>query len=288
MQRRRSKDAADCGPLDAGIASNKSGSSLDQTQRRISQRLSLDISLQTNPEEMQINSKDTKSLCGFIETFQLKTSDIRSMSLDSSVVRALAQAPVIGAMETAAQYLSVSSLQATALQDPTHRPSVRVEISEEHRRVSGPSTLLRMARMKKRTSALNAAIKTTGCPGAGCAQRHTSVVAKGTAHSQSDSVRLNLERSRKMRIAEEVKVSLTLLIVIVIFAISWAPISLVNCIETFQLASIPRSIDRLAICMMFLQSAVNPILYGVMNKNFRSGFDGILKSCLCSKTSSKA
>lgn len=274
----RSKDA-DCSPSDTGIVSDKSGSSLDQTQRRISRRLSLDISLQTNPEEVQ-SFKDTKSLCGLKESFQLETSDIRSMSLDSSVVRALAQAPAHGTMETAAQYLSVASLQATVAQD-LHRPAVEYE----QRLVTGPSTLLRMARMKKRTSALNAAIKTTACPGGGCgAQRHISTIAK-TGHGLSGDVRMNLERSRKTRVAEEVKVSLTLLVVIVIFAISWAPISLVNCLETFQLVRIPRSIDRLAVCMMFLQCAVNPILYGVMNKNFRGGFDSILKCFLCTKSS---
>jgi len=30
-----------------------------------------------------------------------------------------------------------------------------------------------------------------------------------------------------------------------------------------------RPVERAAVCMLFLQSAINPLVYGVMNRNFR-------------------
>ena len=71
-------------------------------------------------------------------------------------------------------------------------------------------------------------------------------------------LRTQLERTRRSRFSDELKVSMALLVVIAVFVVSWAPISLVNAVETFQLAAVPSPLERAAICMMFLQSAVNP------------------------------
>jgi len=60
----------------------------------------------------------------------------------------------------------------------------------------------------------------------------------------SAELRTQLERTRRTRFGDELKVSLALLVVIAVFVVSWAPISLVNAVETFQLATIPRPVER--------------------------------------------
>ena len=40
---------------------------------------------------------------------------------------------------------------------------------------------------------------------------------------------------------------------------------------------ITRPVERAAVCMLFLQSAVNPLVYGVMNRNFREVFKNLLR-----------
>ena len=70
----------------------------------------------------------------------------------------------------------------------------------------------------------------------------------------------------------EVKLTATLFIVILAFMISWAPITVVNCLETFSDYAIPQYLDRITIYLVFLQSAINPVIYGALNKNFKKGF----------------
>ena len=74
------------------------------------------------------------------------------------------------------------------------------------------------------------------------------------------------------------RVSLSLLIVVALFIISWAPISFVNLVETIQRdPGLPGWVNKMAVCMMYVQSAANPIIYGLMNRNFRDGYERILK-----------
>jgi len=105
----------------------------------------------------------------------------------------------------------------------------------------------------------------------------SAVPAKIIDRKLSVELRTQLERTRRTRFSDELKVSLALLVVIAVFVVSWAPISLVNAIETFQLAVVPRPVERGAVCMLFLQSAVNPLVYGVMNRNFREVFRNLLR-----------
>jgi len=101
--------------------------------------------------------------------------------------------------------------------------------------------------------------------------------AKTLDRRLSADLRTQLERTRRTRFSDELKVSLALLVVVAVFVVSWAPISLVNVVETFQLVVIPRPVERAAVCMLFLQSAVNPLVYGVMNRNFREVFRNVYR-----------
>jgi len=41
--------------------------------------------------------------------------------------------------------------------------------------------------------------------------------------------------------------------------------------------AVARPVERAAVCMLFLQSAVNPLVYGVMNRNFREVFKNLFR-----------
>ena len=82
---------------------------------------------------------------------------------------------------------------------------------------------------------------------------------------------------------EELKITTTLFIIIVVFVLCWAPVSVVNVIETFTASfQIPLALDRLTVFMVFAQCAANPVIYGLMNRNFREGFKKIF-CCICSR-----
>jgi len=107
------------------------------------------------------------------------------------------------------------------------------------------------------------------------ARRPSSLSASAVAVAERRTVELrqHIERSRRSRLRDELKVSLALLIVIVLFVVSWAPISLVNVFDTFDFGKhVVVSVDHAAVGMMFLQPALNPVVYGLMNRNFRDSF----------------
>lgn len=78
----------------------------------------------------------------------------------------------------------------------------------------------------------------------GGANVHGEYVIRECFQGNSAELKTHLERTRRTRLSDEIKVSLALLVVIAVFVISWAPISLVNALETFQLAAIPRPVER--------------------------------------------
>ncbi|CAH1776111.1 unnamed protein product [Owenia fusiformis] len=86
--------------------------------------------------------------------------------------------------------------------------------------------------------------------------------------------------------SDELRITITLLVVCFVFLVCWAPISLVNFVETFWNYRIPEGVDITTVYMVFLQCALNPIIYGVMNRNFRSGFNDIF-CCCCDRLKRK-
>ncbi|XP_070535787.1 alpha-2Db adrenergic receptor-like [Ptychodera flava] len=91
--------------------------------------------------------------------------------------------------------------------------------------------------------------------------------------------RSSRQHNRQGPRVEDVKITKTVLIVLLAFVICWAPISIVNFLETFFNYDIPLALDLFTVYMVFLNCALNPIIYGMMNRNFRKGFRDIF--CFC-------
>ncbi|CAL1544445.1 unnamed protein product, partial [Lymnaea stagnalis] len=85
-------------------------------------------------------------------------------------------------------------------------------------------------------------------------------------------------QSRKALLAfgdKQFQLSASLLVVIVIFVISWFPYCVSMFVSVFSPELSSRRLDVTSLFLGYSNSCVNPIVYGVMNKKFRSAYRGI-------------
>lgn len=71
---------------------------------------------------------------------------------------------------------------------------------------------------------------------------------------------------------DELKVTVMLFIILTSFIVCWAPIAVVNFMETIQSSQVSSWMNKFSVFMMFFSSLINPITYGVLNRNFRREF----------------
>ena len=84
---------------------------------------------------------------------------------------------------------------------------------------------------------------------------------------------LTAQRRRKEKAkAEELRLTTTLFVVIIIFTICWLPFCITMFMSVFDNEPVPRIPDITTMLLGCLNSSLNPIIYGLMNKKFRSGF----------------
>lgn len=88
-------------------------------------------------------------------------------------------------------------------------------------------------------------------------------------------------RSGKSR-SEEIRLAMILAIVVVIFVISWLPYCFSMLLEIFAKDKVHTAFHMATIMLGYSNSAVNPILYGVLNKKFGDGFRRLF--CCCRKS----
>nr|XP_054750397.1 uncharacterized protein LOC129256151 [Lytechinus pictus] len=84
---------------------------------------------------------------------------------------------------------------------------------------------------------------------------------------------------------DELRMTLMVCAVLISFVLCWAPVTIVSFIAVLNV-SIPAPVDKFAVFMMFLSSAVNPVIYGLMNRKFRLGFSRLICGWRTGKLSS--
>ncbi|XP_061188568.1 D(2)-like dopamine receptor [Saccostrea echinata] len=87
-------------------------------------------------------------------------------------------------------------------------------------------------------------------------------------------------RTGKSR-TEEVRLAMVLAIVVLLFVISWLPYCVSMLLEIFAKDKVHSGFHMATIMLGYSNSAINPIVYGVMNKKFGDGFRRLL--CCCQK-----
>ena len=77
------------------------------------------------------------------------------------------------------------------------------------------------------------------------------------------------EKKKIQREKEERKITLSILIVALIFSVSWGPFAVLMFVEVFRNHHVPVWIDAMSLVLGCLNSTANPIVYLTMNSNFR-------------------
>ena len=83
---------------------------------------------------------------------------------------------------------------------------------------------------------------------------------------------------------EEVKVARTILVIVVFFNLCWIPIFTIDFVDTiFQRWIFPREAYMAYTFLATISSALNPVIYGVLNKSFRKNYLKVLR-CRCCRS----
>ena len=81
---------------------------------------------------------------------------------------------------------------------------------------------------------------------------------------------------------EEIRITRTLFVIVVFFNLCWTPILVIDMVDTVQGRwSLPREAYVAYNFLAVLSSALNPVIYGVMNKNFQREYLKILRCRYC-------
>jgi len=90
--------------------------------------------------------------------------------------------------------------------------------------------------------------------------------------------RFQMSTSRDLVNVEEVKLNRLLAVIVVSFTICFTPFLVVILIESFhQQFSLPRQVYFCSTVMIGIASCVNPVIYGVLNREFRREFHSIFR-----------
>ncbi|KAH3691769.1 hypothetical protein DPMN_192300 [Dreissena polymorpha] len=102
----------------------------------------------------------------------------------------------------------------------------------------------------------------------------TEFNAQGPVHDKQMSKQKGLETPPLKR-REEIRLAVSLIIVVVIFVICWLPYCVSMLLSIFHSGHVPREFHMFTIIIGYANSCCNPIIYGVMNKRFKVGFKRI-------------
>ena len=93
---------------------------------------------------------------------------------------------------------------------------------------------------------------------------------------------LNLLQSTSRLNAEEVKITKTLFVIVVLYMLCWTPVLIVDLIDTFSGRwSMPRQVYMCYSFLTVFSSMVNPFCYGIMNPPFKRGYIRVFSKVLC-------
>ena len=95
---------------------------------------------------------------------------------------------------------------------------------------------------------------------------------KSSVISSGGYAREAAKKRRERRRREELRLTTSLFVVIVIFTICWFPFCITMFLNVFGNEPVPRIPDVTTMLLGCLNSCCNPIIYGLMNRKFRSGF----------------
>lgn len=105
--------------------------------------------------------------------------------------------------------------------------------------------------------------------------------ASGKSVKKHKIFRINRKSKQGKARAEEIRLATALAVVVVTFFCCWFPYCISMIMSIFVPTGVPRGLHMTTLLIGYLNSACNPVIYGVMNKKFGDGFRRLL--CLCKK-----
>ncbi|XP_078660038.1 neuropeptide FF receptor 2-like [Branchiostoma floridae x Branchiostoma belcheri] len=112
-----------------------------------------------------------------------------------------------------------------------------------------------------------------------------------TYNTQADAVTIHLPTPAQCQaLQKKLHVIRMLLVVVVVFALSWLPLHVFTIVSLFAdltddtIVVLYHYVFPVVQCMAFLNCGINPIIYGYYNKNLRKGFYQLVRSSSSSST----
>lgn len=82
--------------------------------------------------------------------------------------------------------------------------------------------------------------------------------------------------------SEEASVAKAVATIVFAFTICWIPSEVMDTMDKINPLLLPRQVFIFATCLWFLSSAINPIIYGIMNNNFRAEYKKMFRVVISS------
>ena len=96
----------------------------------------------------------------------------------------------------------------------------------------------------------------------------------GTARKSNSAVPSRYLRRRR----EEIRITFSLLVVIIVFFVSWLPFCITMLCSLYCKSPVPRTADIISLFFGYANSCFNPLIYGLMNRRFSDAYKQLFKS----------
>ncbi|KXJ22415.1 Somatostatin receptor type 4 [Exaiptasia diaphana] len=121
-----------------------------------------------------------------------------------------------------------------------------------------------------------------GMSGASLLGLNVGVLA--TVRKHKHNTKMTLQRNQRRLSPEEGRVTGILVAVVLGFVFCWVPVYCVWMLNLYEI-TMPRRVHKFAALFAALSSCINPIIYGLLNRELRAEFKKILSckhlSCQC-------
>ena len=96
-----------------------------------------------------------------------------------------------------------------------------------------------------------------------------------STHADKTSTTSRTVRSRARN--DEMRLAITILIIILVFSATWLPVVIINFTEAFTNIKVHNTAARATVFIVFFQNVLNPAIYGMVNKSFRDTIKLLLR-----------
>ncbi|XP_078681702.1 putative G-protein coupled receptor No18 [Branchiostoma floridae x Branchiostoma belcheri] len=119
-------------------------------------------------------------------------------------------------------------------------------------------------------------IATISNPGSSLASSASLPNLTKASGSRVSIVRKHEEAKKRKAREDDIKLTKSFVVVILVFTICWLPFCVTMFWSVFSPTPVPRLVDMAALMLGYSNSCWNPIIYGVMNSKFRAAFKELL------------